>query len=263
MPKNLSLPQSASTIEEFYTAIHARMALHESRNDARPTIREFVETLSRFSIGPGGQALDAGCGGTAAVAIACAGHGFRRVQAIDINQDSLRRAKSLIGPGDGGIRLSCGSVLALPFPNSTFDFAACVGVAHHTPDPERAIAELARVVRPQGRLYFSVYCFSGSWFERAVRSLRYLGRRVPFGWMHRAAGKSQVMNNFVLDHMYVPTLWVFRAEEVRALLARHGFSVLEEWVSRMDPFARHGWIGRQISGDGLMRVWLCERSEPR
>jgi len=259
MAKNLSQPRPSSSIEEFYTAIHARMAQHESSNDTRPTIREFVDTLSRFSVPPAGQALDAGCGGTAAVALACASHGFSRVQAIDINQDSLRRAKSLVGPVEGVIHLSCGSVLSLPFPDGTFDFAACVGVAHHTPDPEGVIVELARVVKPRGRLYFSVYCFADSWFERGVRALRYLGARVPFGFMHRVSGKSQVMNNFVLDHMYVPTLWVFRAEEVRALLMRHGFSVLEEWASSMDPFASHGWIGRQMSGDGLMRVWLCER----
>jgi SAM-dependent methyltransferase len=259
MPKNLSLARSSSTTEEFYTAIHARMAQHEGPNETRPTIREFVETLQRFSIAPAGQALDAGCGGTAAVAIACANRGFTGVQAIDINVESLRRAKSLVGSRDGVIHLSCGSVLSLPFPDGTFDFAACVGVAHHTPDPERVISELARVVKPRGRLYFSVYCFADSWFELAVRTLRYLGAHVPFGFMQRVSGNSQVMNNFVLDHMYVPTLWVFGAEEVQALLAGYGFSVLGEWASRMDPFAGHGWIGRQISGDGLMRVWLCER----
>ena len=259
MAKNLSLPQSPSTIEAFYTAIHARMAQREGANEPRPTVREFVETLERFSIAPAREALDAGCGGTAAVAIACANHGFSRVQAIDINQDNLQRAKSLLDPLGRVIRLSCGSVLSLPFPNATFDFAACVGVAHHTPDPERAISELARVVRPGGQLYFSVYCFAESWFERAVRALRFLGTFVPFGFMHRISGKNQVMNNFILDHMYVPTLWVFRAVEIRALLTRHGFSPQAEWASSMDPFARHGWLGRQISGDGLMRVWLCER----
>jgi len=259
MPKNLSHPRSPSAIKDFYTAIHTRMAQRADQSDTRPTIREFVATLSRFSIASAGQALDAGCGGTAAVAIACANHGFGGVQAIDINVESLRLAKSLVGPADRVIHLSCGSVLSLPFPDRTFDFAACVGVAHHTPDPERVIAELARVVRPRGRMYFSVYCFADSVFECAVQALRCLGAHVSFGFMHRVSGKSHVMNNFVLDHMYVPTLWVFRAEEVRTLLARHGFSMLEEWSSVMDPFAQHGWLGRKISGDGLMRVWLCER----
>jgi len=259
MAKNLSHLHSPSAIDEFYTAIHARMAQQEGPNVTRPTVREFVETLGQFSIAPAGQALDAGCGGTAAVAIACAKHGFSRVQAIDINKDNLQRAKSLLDPLGSAINLSCGSVLSLPFSNCTFDFAACVGVAHHTPDPERVISELARVVRPGGQLYFSVYCFAESWFEGVVRTLRYLGTHVPFGFMHRVSSKSQVMNNFILDHMYVPTLWVFRATEIRALLTRHRFSPRAEWASSMDPFARHGWIGRQISGDGLMRVWLCER----
>ncbi len=260
MAKNLSRLRSSSDIERFYTAIHARMAVADADSNAsRPTIREFVETLGRFSITPIGRALDAGCGGTLSVARACATHGFRRVHAIDINRQSLIHAGSLTTLYKDTIFLSCGSVLLLPFPDNTFDFVACVGVAHHTQEPGRVVEELARVMKPRSKLYFSVYCFADSLFEWAVTALRALSRLIPFRTIHRISSKSQIMNNFVLDHMYVPTLWLFRAEEVRALLDRNGFSVVGEWTSKMDPFADHGWIGRQISGEGLMRVWLCER----
>jgi hypothetical protein len=83
---------------------------------------------------------------------------------------------------------------------------------------------------------------------------------VPFRLMHGILGWSRVMNNFVLDHMYVPTLWVFGAEEVREILERNGLAITAEWPSAMDPFARFGRIGRWISSEGLIRVWVCKRS---
>lgn len=260
MPKNLSRSGAASSIGEFYTAIHARMASRGARwNDARPTVAEFREALRRFSIPPTGLALDAGCGGTAAIALACAQHGFGLVHAMDLNQQSLYRARSLSAGFHKVIRFSCGSVLSMAFRDETFDFAACVGVAHHTPQPEQVVAELARVMKSKGKLYISVYCFAGSAFERFVKMLRFVGDKIPPRAMQPLAERSRLVNNFITDHMYVPVLWLFTAEEMRASLLRHKFSIIAEWASNMDPFANCGWLGRRISGDGLMRIWLCEK----
>ncbi len=46
-----------------------------------------------------------------------------------------------------------GSATALPFPDSSFDVAWTVWVLEHVPEPERMLAELRRVVKPQGLLY--------------------------------------------------------------------------------------------------------------
>src|ERR1700680_658827 len=260
MSKNLSLSGPSCSMDELYSAIHARMASHgASWNDLRPTIQEFRKALRQIPADGRGIAVDAGCGGTAAAAIACAELGFSRVHALDINRGSLRRARTLISGLDEVIRLSCGSVLAMPFPNETFDFAACLGVAHHTPDPERVVAELSRVLKPGGTLYISLYCFADSLFEGVVRTLRFMGACIPAKAMYRLAAGNRVVNNFVIDHMYVPTLWLFRAEEVRSLLANKNFFVTAEWPSNMDPFVNLAWIGRQLTRDGLMRVWFCKK----
>jgi len=263
MPKNLSRVTVAPAIEQFYTPIHAAMTnAGNSVEGLRPTMAEFVDALRAFAIPSTGVALDAGSGGTATLAIACSDHGFRSVQAIDLNHDSLRLARTVIEEKHRwNVGLTCGSVLAMPFGDDAFDFAGCVGVAHHTPEPVKAVAELARVLKPGGKLYFSVYCFADSAFEAVVRMLRWVGARVPFQTMRAFFPKSLVWNNFVLDHTYVPILWLFRAEEVRKLLAQHHLSITGEWSSRMDPFAHWGRIGRWMSGDGLMRVWLCEKQQ--
>ena len=45
----------------------------------------------------------------------------------------------------------------LPFDSNQFDLGYSFGVLHHSPDPEKAIAELVRVVRPGGEIKLMVY----------------------------------------------------------------------------------------------------------
>ncbi len=49
-----------------------------------------------------------------------------------------------------------GSALALPFEEAAFDGAICTEVLEHVPEPEEALREIARVLRPGGRLYVTV-----------------------------------------------------------------------------------------------------------
>ncbi len=50
----------------------------------------------------------------------------------------------------------------LPFAENTFDIVYSNGVLHHTPDTERAMAEVYRVLKPGGRAVIMLYCKS-SW----------------------------------------------------------------------------------------------------
>lgn len=260
MAKDLSTPSDALSTERFYTPLHVQMARDEGRRGIRPTIAEFEAALQKFRVPSGGIALDAGCGATASAIAAMVRHGFERIYAIDANPQSVEVTRLLVErKGFSNVDLRTGSILELPYENGFFDFVACIGVAHHTASPERGIEELARVLKPGGHLYISLYCFADSAAESAVRVLRRIGSKLEFERFHPFVRRSRLWNNFITDHMYVPTLWLFHAGEVRTMLAKYGLSIIAEWPSRLDGFQSFGKLGTWLTGDGLMRVWLCRK----
>jgi ubiquinone/menaquinone biosynthesis C-methylase UbiE len=99
--------------------------------------------------------LDAGCG-DCAHSIRLAKRGFL-VEAIDVSETVLELARENIKARgfEDRIHIQHGNLLALPFEDGTFSYALCGGVLMHIPDVDKAIAELARVLRAGGTLVVS------------------------------------------------------------------------------------------------------------
>lgn len=57
----------------------------------------------------------------------------------------------------------CGSALQLPFAAGSFDVVAAFDVLEHCEPEERALAEVARVLRPGGRFLMSVPAYQWAW----------------------------------------------------------------------------------------------------
>lgn len=91
-----------------------------------------------------------------------------------------------------------------------------------------------------------------------VRFLRVLSYLVPYRVAHALLRRLPAANNFLLDHMYVPVLWLYSAAEARAAFAGLGCTVLEEFPTSFDVFARTR-LGRSIVGDGLLRIFVVTR----
>jgi SAM-dependent methyltransferase len=68
------------------------------------------------------------------------------VVAVDISPRMVQLA------GEKGIDARLGDVEHLPFESGSFDAVLAAHVLHHVPDIHRAIGEIARVLRPGGRL---------------------------------------------------------------------------------------------------------------
>ena len=91
---------------------------------------------------------DLGCG-TGQVSAALAPF-VARVIAVDASAAMLQAAKKRLN-GFDNIDLRRGDLEALPIDDARLEAATLMLVLHHVPEPERALAEVARVLKPQGR----------------------------------------------------------------------------------------------------------------
>ena len=122
----------------------------------RRRLHPFLDRLAKEM--PGGSLLDVGCG-TAAVGLAAAQRGFR-VVGIDHTPAMIEVAqqKARSSGLDERISFVAGDVESMPFTDGQFDAVACQQMLHHLPDIRPCIAEIARVLRPNGRYYIADVC---------------------------------------------------------------------------------------------------------
>ena len=91
---------------------------------------------------------DLGCG-TGQVSTALAPF-VERVIAVDSSAAMLQAAKKRL-QGFGNVDLRRGELEALPVDDAKLDAATLMLVLHHVPEPRRALAEVARVLKPHGQ----------------------------------------------------------------------------------------------------------------
>jgi SAM-dependent methyltransferase len=103
----------------------------------------------------GKDVLEVGVGlGTDHLQLARAG---ARLAGVDITPASIDSTRKLLDLHDYESELAVADAELLPFDDSTFDCVYSFGVLHHTPDMNRAIRELQRVLRPEGTALVAVY----------------------------------------------------------------------------------------------------------
>ena len=102
---------------------------------------------------PPGRVLDVATG-TAGVALMLAERTGAAITGVDLTANMLRRGRDRVERrgASGRIRLIVGRAEQLPFPDGTFDALTFTYLMRYVSDPAATIRELARVVRPGGRI---------------------------------------------------------------------------------------------------------------
>jgi SAM-dependent methyltransferase len=114
--------------------------------------------------------LDAGCGGGRYTKLV-ARHGAR-VVGVDLSTAVDKAAALCAGLPDAAVVQA--DLLDLPLAEGVFDFAFSIGVLHHSPDARRAFAQVARRVKPGGRLAVWLYRKNTppqEWLNSALRGV--------------------------------------------------------------------------------------------
>ncbi|HET7489454.1 MAG TPA: class I SAM-dependent methyltransferase [Acidimicrobiales bacterium] len=116
---------------------------------ADPEYEEQILPLAAEHLAGAGRVLDVGTGEGQVARLAAAG-GARRVVGVDPTWAQLATARERAG----GAAYARAEAAALPFPAGCFDAVVACLVFEHIDDPDRSIAEVARVLAPGGRFLF-------------------------------------------------------------------------------------------------------------
>jgi ubiquinone/menaquinone biosynthesis C-methylase UbiE len=143
---------------DFSGAVRREYASSAAAYDARWAhylARSSSATLDALSPPPGVRLLDVGCGTGILLGAATRRDPSAGVYGIDLVPEMLERAARR---GAGRWHLALGDAKALPFADACFDAVASSSSFHHWAEPRLALGEIARVLRPGGRLVLTDWC---------------------------------------------------------------------------------------------------------
>jgi ubiquinone/menaquinone biosynthesis C-methylase UbiE len=112
---------------------------------------------------------------------------------------------------------------ALSFPDESFDWVYSHGVLHHTPNPQNAIHEVWRVLKPNGRAIVMLY--NKSSFNYHVRIMFYMRARVLLKILSR-------LGKWAADRETLNT---------DSIVGLRGNQSPEVWDIHYRNFLKHGW----------------------
>ena len=136
--------QNVDEVRARFGATAARVAEHAAQQ-----VEMVREQLAAFVVPNGDErAVDVGTGaGTLALALAPL---VREVVGVDVVPELLERARK---GAPANVSFVDGDATSLPFEDGSFELACTRRTLHHIAHPEPAVAELARVTVPGGRVF--------------------------------------------------------------------------------------------------------------
>lgn len=189
----------------------------------------YLKQDAEFEYHAGEQVLEIGCGiGTDLLEYAK--HGAI-VTGTDLGEDQVVLTKlnfQLHGLPFKEIKTE--NAESLSFPDNSFDLVVSIGVLHHTPNTEKAISEVFRVLKPDGTALVLLYARGWKhYLKRCFIQGILLGR-----WFANGFNWQKVYNEVSEVHGNAPKTAVYTKKQIKKLF--HQFPNLEIKKKRLGEF---------------------------
>lgn len=205
-------------------------------------VEPHIPGFAEFERWRGRRVLEIGCGiGTDTINFAR--HGAQ-VTAVDISEKSLeiaRRRAEVFGLTDQiEFVLADSENLSDALTTTDYDLIYSFGVLHHTPHPDRALAELHRYLKPGGALKLMVY-------HRASWKVLWILLKYGYGKFWRLA---EIVAARSEAETGCPVTYTYSRAEACAWVERHGFEVTRVSVDHIFPYRIPDYVQHRC-----VRVW--------
>jgi ubiquinone/menaquinone biosynthesis C-methylase UbiE len=224
---------------EYFDEVEARKYLVE------PHIPGFAE----FERWRGKRVLEVGCGiGTDSVNFARAG---AELTAVELSGESLRIAAKraeVMGVADRVRFVQANAEeLRSALAGERYDLVYSFGVVHHTPRPDRALAEMRAVLVPGGTLKLMVY-HRRSWKVLSIIGVQGRGRFWKAG---------ELIAEYSEAETGCPVTFSYTRREARELVEDNGFRLRELGVDHIFPYRVRDYVRYRYVKEPYFR-WMPE-----
>jgi 2-polyprenyl-3-methyl-5-hydroxy-6-metoxy-1,4-benzoquinol methylase len=153
---------SSDTARSRYDAWHDRYPVDADTNT--PWHRLVRQHLDPHRDLDGRRILEIGCGrGGFACWMATQSTTSSEIVAADFSITAIEKARAFaVGQKISGVSWEVGDIQHIAHRDESFDTAVSCETIEHVPDPRRAIGELARILRPGGRLFLTTPNYLGT-----------------------------------------------------------------------------------------------------
>jgi 2-polyprenyl-3-methyl-5-hydroxy-6-metoxy-1,4-benzoquinol methylase len=191
-------------------------------------VEPHIPAFAEFEKWRGKRVLEIGCGlGTDTISFARAG---AEVTAVDLSEKSLemaRRRAEVFGLADRITFIQADSEhLSEYVPPGKFDLIYSFGVIHHTPHPERVMAQLPPYLKPDTTVKIMVY---NRWSWKVIWILFTYGKGQFWKLDKLIADNSEAQNG-------CPVTYVYSRDQGRRLLEAGGLRATEARAEHIFPY---------------------------
>ena len=205
-------------------------------------------------VAAGARVLDLGTG-YGRFGLWCAARGAR-VIGVDLNADMVAAAREraeALGVRDR-FEIRHGDAADLStFPAAAFDLVLCMELFDHLPAAERVLAQVRRVLAPDGRFVFT-YVPGESLYGVLGNAYRWWGRRSRTPVISRTYRLGEIRRLLRAQGFHLDRFWgigVLCLTAQTRLFQEHvlfrGLTALARWEASLSPYYARPWVARHAS----------------